>query len=168
LGEYDAAEADLRQAIVMANAGWFALSETYRFWAEACLGQARPMPPCPERDSCLAEALEAARRALALGQETENPEFIGGAWRALGQVAAEMEGMAAGVASPAHCFGESLQIFTEMGAQAERARTLREWARFELDKGNGERGQQMWQKAREMFEQLGMGMEVVQMDRERG
>jgi predicted ATPase/class 3 adenylate cyclase len=168
LGEYDAAEADLRQAIAMAHAGWFALSETYRFWAEACLGQARPMPPCPERESQLAEALEAARRALALGQETENPEFIGGAWRALGQIAAEMEGVAAGVASPAHCFGESLQIFTEMGAQAERARTLREWARYELEKGNAERGQQMWEKARDMFEQLGMGMEVVQMNKEGG
>lgn len=169
-GDYDEAEANLRQAIEMASAGWFALSETYRFWAEACLGQARMMAAGPEQKAKLIEAWEAARRALVLGQETENQEFIGGAWRALGQVAAEIQDVEwkpAGVAPAAHWFGESLQIFTEMGAEAERARTMREWARYELDKGNGERGRQMWHKAQDMFSQLGMVMEVAQMERER-
>lgn len=157
LGEYRAAEADLRQVIHMARSiTWLALSETHRFLAEACLGQGK-----------IKEALAAARRALKLAQETEAREFTGAAWRILGMVVAELpESVAAGkdVYDAAACFAGSLRIFTEMGAEGERARTLRAWARYEIEKGDREHGETMWQEAQEIFERLGMAPEVERME----
>ncbi len=80
LGDYAAAEADLRQVISMAGpSAYQVLVETYSFLATACLGQGK-----------VSEALEAARRALALGQRTENHELSAEAWRTLGLVAARL------------------------------------------------------------------------------
>jgi tetratricopeptide (TPR) repeat protein len=157
LAEYRAAEATLRQVIHLAGtAGFFALSETYRFLAEALLGQEQ-----------VTDALVATRQALALGQETEQQEFTGGAWRALGMVAAQLpEPVVIGdhAYDAAACFTESLQVFTEMGAKGERARTLREWAGHEIEKGDSEKGAALWQKAREIFDRLGMELELHRMD----
>ena len=80
LGDHDAAIADLRQVIRMAGpSGYQVLSETYSFLAVACLGQGK-----------VEEALEAAQRALTLGQRTENHELIAEAWRTLGLVASRL------------------------------------------------------------------------------
>ncbi len=126
LGEYRVAEYDLRRTIrwaeISGQGGW--LSNTYRFLAEACLGQGK-----------IDEALAAARRALELGMGVGAPALIGGAWRALGMTAAR-----AGVPVPigdktysaADCFAESTRIFGEMNSKGERARTLRAWAKVEL------------------------------------
>jgi tetratricopeptide (TPR) repeat protein len=121
LGVYDAAEVELRQAIHMAERGGEpALSETYSFLAEACLGLGK-----------VDEALAAAERALALGQAAGHQLFTGIAWRVLGQVAVRTgEPVAAG--DKAHgataCFAESLRIFRELGAEGEEVRTLELWA----------------------------------------
>jgi hypothetical protein len=56
-----------------------------------------------------------------------------------------------------------LRVFTEIGAEAEQAQTLREWARYEMDNGDRERGETMWQQAREFFSRLGMELEVERM-----
>jgi len=151
LGEYRAAEADLRQAIEMAEAvGWGGLSETYRFLAQACLGQNK-----------VVEALGAAQRALELGQETELQEDIGGAWRVLGMVLA-VDGSPDAITigeehlDAAGCFEQSLKIFVETGMAGERARTLRAWARYEMARGDREKGESMWQEAREIFTRLGL------------
>jgi len=158
LGEFCTAEDDLRQTIFLAGTGVQAgfLSETYRFLAEACLGQEK-----------MTEALAAARQALALGQKAEAQDLIGGAWRTLGMAAAQLaQPIAIGdeTYNATDCFAESLRIFTEMGAQGEQARTLREWGGYEIEKGDSERGTALWQKAREIFDRLGMELEVHRMD----
>ncbi len=47
--------------------------------------------------------------------------------------------------------------------ESERARTLREWARHELARGDRERGQDMLREARDIFTKLGMQLEVERM-----
>ena len=158
LGEFRTAEDELRQTIVLAGTAVQAgfLSETYRFLAEACLGQEK-----------VAEALTAAQQALALGQEAKAQDLIGGAWCALGMAAAQLaHPIATGdkTYNATDCFAESLRVFTEMGAQGERARTLREWAGYEIEQGDSERGAALWQEAREIFDRLGMELELHRMD----
>ena len=151
LGEYQAAEDDLRQVIEMAQAvGWGGLAETYRFLAEACLGQGK-----------VDEALDAARRALELAQETQLQEDVGSAWRALGMAlaAAPSPGsLTIGDESldAAACFVKGLGVFAETGMEGERARTLRAWAGYEIERGDRGRGEEMRQEAREIFARLGI------------
>jgi serine/threonine protein kinase/tetratricopeptide (TPR) repeat protein len=159
LGEYAAAESDLRQTIEMATAaGYIGLSENYRFLAEALLGQDK-----------VAEALDDARRALELGREIENQEHVAEAWRVLGLVASRF---AAPVTveddtfDAAACFSESLAVFTRIQMEAERARTLRDWARHELARGNRERGKELMSQALKAFQRLDMKLEVERMSAE--
>ncbi|MGB7924264.1 MAG: tetratricopeptide repeat protein, partial [Pyrinomonadaceae bacterium] len=149
LEDYAGAETRLRAAIALVGAsGYNGLSETYRFLAEACLGEGKT-----------AEALEAAKAALMFGQKAGNQEFVGGAWRALGLVAARLHEPVSiddRVYEPTACFAESLRIFTEVGMEAERARTLRDWASYENERGDSGRGLAMWQESREIFSRLGI------------
>ncbi len=152
LGEYRLAEDGLRWTIrwaeIVGQGRW--LSGTYRFLAEACLGQGK-----------VEEAMVAARRALALGQEVKAPAFIGGAWRILGMVVAQAEepiAVGGKTYDAVACFAESMRIFTEMGAEGERAHTLRAWARYELERGDREKGEAMWQEAQDLFARLGTEM----------
>jgi len=156
LGDYAAAEANLRRAIAWAGpAGHFALSMIYCYLAESLFGQGKT-----------SDALEAARAALDLGLRTENQDYIGSAWRALG-LAASGAGTSVQVGGEtydaARCFAESLRVYTEMGAEAECARTLREWARHELRGGDAGRGAALWEEARAVFTRLGMGCELERM-----
>lgn len=157
LGDYDEAEADLRQVISMAGpSSYQVLTETYSFLAAACLGQGK-----------VEEALEAAQRALALGQQTENHELIAEAWRTIGLVAARLpqpiviEGQ--NFDAPA-CFGASLRLFTESGMEAQRARTLHDWARYEQEKERHDEARAMMEEAREIFTRLGMERELERME----
>lgn len=162
LEAFEAAEADLRQVIEMAGpSGAGGLSDTFRFLAEACLGQGK-----------VEEALVAAQQALTLGQSIQEPAFVAAAWRALGRVAASMQraiaiedrqaGQPQMYDAPA-CFTESLHICSDMGMEGERARTLRAWASYELDRGDLRRGAAMWQEAREIFVRIGADLEAQQM-----
>jgi len=159
LGEYDDAEADLRQTIELATAaGYVGISENYRFLAEALLGQGR-----------LEEAREAALRALELGREIENQEHIAEAWRVLGLVASRLKAPVVIDGEPrdaAACFNQSLEIFARIQMEAERARTLRDWARHELAHGDPARGQELWREALEAFTRLRMTLEVERMTAE--
>ncbi|MBN1262330.1 MAG: tetratricopeptide repeat protein, partial [Anaerolineae bacterium] len=154
--DYVTAEADLRRVLEMVgNGNWFGLSETYRFLAEACLGQGK-----------LEEALSAARRALDLAREIGYQELLGGGWRVLGACAArlEQEGQresGASVPDPRSCFAASLGIFIEIGAEAERARTLREWGRYEIIQGDPQKGVSFWEEARAIFETHQMPCELA-------
>jgi tetratricopeptide (TPR) repeat protein len=156
LGDYMAAEADLRQVISMAGpSSYQVLTETHSFLAAACLGQGK-----------VDEALEAAQRALVLGHKTENHELIAEAWRTLGLVAAHLpqpitidhQDFTASA-----CFTESLRLFTESGMEAERARTLRDWARHEQEQGKHGAAHAMIEEAREIFTRLGMDRELERM-----
>jgi tetratricopeptide (TPR) repeat protein len=156
LGEYVEAEAELRLTIEMARAaGYVGVSENYRFLAQALLGQGR-----------VVEAGEAALRALELGHEIENQEHVAEAWRVLGLVASrsksavEVEGRARDAAA---CFAESLSIFARIQMEAERARTLRDWASHELACGDPERGRRLREEALDSFRRLGMEPEVERM-----
>ena len=161
LRQFEEAEADLRQVIVLTGApNSCTLAETYSFLAEACLGQGK-----------LTEALEAAQHGVALGQESENHLDLGGAWRALGKVAAGMKKRRADarhataapgtpVAEPHACFTESLRVFQQINAEGEEARTLRAWAEFDLHEGRTEEGRKKLEAARDIFQRLGMTLEV--------
>ncbi|HEX8561159.1 MAG TPA: hypothetical protein VF668_23905, partial [Pyrinomonadaceae bacterium] len=63
----------------------------------------------------------------------------------------------------AECVAEGQRVYTEMGAEAERARTLRDWARHERERGDAGRGSEMWREAREVFARLGMTRELERM-----
>ena len=156
LEDYVAAESNLRQALALVGpAGHFALSMIYCYLAESFWGQGKNE-----------EALPTALRALELGQKTENQDYIANAWRTLGLVAELMGGtilVDGGARTAAECFAESLRVYTEMGAAAERARTLRDWARHELSCGDIVRGASMWREARAAFTQLGMERELERM-----
>jgi tetratricopeptide (TPR) repeat protein len=125
LGQYEAAERDLRQVIQTSRAVGerFARMYAYLFLAEALLGQEK-MP----------QALAAARHALALGQETGLQECTGGAWRALGMIAATLRQpivVSDEKVDAAACFHNSVQLFTEMGALGERKRTMEVWRQYD-------------------------------------
>ncbi|MCI0397823.1 MAG: tetratricopeptide repeat protein [Chloroflexi bacterium] len=164
LGEFQAAIDNLQQVIEAASSGWFGLSEAHRFLTEAYLGLGKT-----------AEALAAAQQALALSRQSGDKEDRGGAWLALGLVAARLSEPIAvspeegngGTRDAAACFGRSLEIYTEFGMERERAWTLRAWAGYELELGNPERGKAMWQEAKESFGRLNLPLLVAAMDTER-
>jgi tetratricopeptide (TPR) repeat protein len=162
LKNYAAAEVDLRKAIELAGTeGSWCLPNTYYYYAEAQLGL-----------GSFESAYYSARQALALGQEDRVPENIGAAWRVMGMisertgkpVSLRQRGLGELVEYTAEeCFAKSAEIFAEAEIEGERARTLREWARYELRRGNKERGTQLWEEARSIFEKLGAQMEVERM-----
>ncbi len=181
IGEYVSAEQDLRQVIEALEAtGWGGLGETYYHLAIASAKQGN-----------INDALAAAEKALALGQEREQMEFVAAAWRALGMISSQISqpvtlgerrytGRLMGGDTgkllrsrytgelhhyqPVDCFKNSLQIFTELGIKRERAFTLREWAKYELNKGQKDVAQQYWQEARDIFKNLGLDKELERMD----
>lgn len=162
LGNFSAAESDLLEVIKLAEAsGSSVLALTYCYLAFACLGQNK-----------LSDALEAAHNALTMGQTESSPENIGIAWRALGMVSEQLSkqvtilkseiGQKANY-STEDCFELSANILSEAEIEGERARTLREWARYELRKDNKDKGSALWQEAKGIFEKLGANLEVERM-----
>jgi tetratricopeptide (TPR) repeat protein len=164
LGHYGAAEADLRQAIQLAGVtGSWCLPFTFNYHAEALLGLQRYQ-----------EAFYSAQQALVLGVEDKTPEYIGMAWRTLGMVCEKLgqpislkdpETRQTVVVDVDMCFSKSEQVFAEAEIEMERARTLREWARYELRKNNRDQASKMWQEARAIFAKIGAEREVQRMDR---
>lgn len=180
-GEYSSAEQDLRKVIEALEAtGWGGLGETYFYLSIATSKQGN-----------YNDALAAAEKALSLGQEREQMEFVGAAWRALGMISAQAAhpimigerrytGRLLGGDTgklirsrytgelhhyrPEECFKNSLDIFTEIGIKREVAFTLREWAQYELNKGLREAAQQHWSEAREIFKNLRLDKELERMD----
>lgn len=162
LKRYDAAEVDLRQAIGMAGiTGSWIMPLAFDYRAEALIGLGR-----------YEEAFYSARQALVLAEEDKMPENMGMAWRTLGMVAdklgkavrfSDWETHQKGEYDAEACFSKSVQILTEAEIDMERARTLREWARYEIRRGNQEKGHKMWQEARDIFTNIGAQMEVERM-----
>ncbi len=162
LGNYAEAEADLLSAIEMTGkAGSWILPMTYYYLSDTLL----------KMDEC-ERALEAGRMSLALARADGGPDLIGAAYRALAAVSKELRrailienGMPADQQprEAEDLFKESLRVLEEGNMDGERARTLREWARYELRGGHRERGLEMWKEAREIFLRLGAQMEVDRM-----
>jgi hypothetical protein len=117
-------------------------------------------------------AFYSARYSLVLATEDELPENIGVAWRTLGLVS-ERLGKPLTIREkrddePSEydsetCFSKSEKILAEAGMDGERARTLREWARYKIKLNDWERGLAMWKEARDIFARLGAHMEVDRM-----
>ncbi len=121
LGHYEAAEAELRKALAVAETGYW-VSEAHSFLAEALLRQGRAD-----------EALRSGLQALESGRQSNAREPLGIAWRVMGMIVARrgesamVEGM---VCDPIFCFSQSAQILAEIGAEPERLRTQVEWANY--------------------------------------
>src|SRR4029453_13589829 len=103
----------------------------------------------------------------------ESQEYIAAAWRVLGQVAAQRKpaGIAPNGASdkskmvePVACFTESLLVSNEAALEAEKARTLRAWARYEFAQGDAGKGAGEWGEARDIFSRLGAELEAQRME----
>jgi anti-anti-sigma factor len=172
LGEYKAGEDDLRQVIQMTESTDRSvfLAETYVFLAKAYAGQGK-----------LAQAMEAIQCALTLGMEMERQEHIALAWQELGNLTAHPDFVAATMLQdwdehdpligetvtrlkdPSACFAESVRIYTILGAEAQKARALHDWARYEIQSGDLCHGEAMWQEAYQSFRRLHMPLEIEQM-----
>ena len=160
--QFASAEKDLRQVIQQTSTpNSCTLSEAYTFLSEACCGQGQ-----------FAEAVQTAKKAIALAQESESSLYLGSAWRALGRAGAAIPkspGNETAVdrsshpadPSPHHSFAESLRVFREMKAEGEQARTLRVWAEYEIEAGRIEAGREKLVAAREMFLRLNVGLELA-------
>jgi class 3 adenylate cyclase/tetratricopeptide (TPR) repeat protein len=163
LKKYQAAEIDLRQAIAMAGVtGSWCMPLAFSYRAESLIGLER-----------FDEAFFSARQGLVLAEEDKTPEYIGLAWRILGIISGRTN-------KPLHfsdwethqdreydaetCLQKSMQILTEAQIDSERARTLREWARYEFSRGNREKAAPMWQEARDLFVKVGAQMEADRMN----
>jgi tetratricopeptide (TPR) repeat protein len=165
MGDHQVGAQQLHQAIQIADsAGWANCSLIYSRLAAAYLGL-----------HDIAAASQAAQQALALAH---TPVEQGTAWRAAGLVRIEDEKLRIEKAllpiilnsqfsilnSPTDCFAESVRFFAEAGMQGERARTLREWARYEIARGNRVSGELLWREVRAVFVRLDMDGEVRVMD----
>lgn len=167
LEDYAQAEAGLREVLRrVGSASWFMQAEVYRNLAAALVGLKR----CDE-------ALSAGLQALELARQGRSNENIGRAWRVLGRVASALEERECQNGEPQRsvmvdgrqcsaqdCYAASLQVFVEMGAASEQARTVRDWAADELRSGDHAEGQRLWQEARDLFVRLGLVREVERMD----
>jgi len=163
LKNYAAAESDLRQVIQLTGitGSWF-LPNTYNYYAEALLGLGQ-----------FENATFAAQQGLAQSLQDGSPENIGGAWRVLGLVASktgksirikDRETRETIDYDSRACFAKSEKIFAEAEINGERARTLREWARYEFGMNNRDQATKMWQEARDIFARLGADLEARRMD----
>jgi hypothetical protein len=60
----------------------------------------------------------------------------------------------------------SERIFKEIEREEERARTLREWAKFKYIQGNRQEGDRLWEQSKAIFTDLGALAEVERMENE--
>ncbi len=119
------------------------------------------------------EAFYSARQALVLAEEDKTPEYAGISWRTLGMVCVSKNDTVRISDWETHepsdydaeaCFTRSEAIFAGAELDLERARTLREWARYQFKIGAKDEGVKMWREAQEIFGTLGARMEVERMN----
>jgi tetratricopeptide (TPR) repeat protein len=154
LRKYQQAEHDVREALALLEGSTFcALSETYVYLSQACLGQGK-----------VKEALGVVFQALDMARESGSDLDLGTAWRTLGQVLATWDHSQFGslpaynsspAPQPEACFLESHRIFQKIKAESEAARTLRAWADFDLKNGRHQEGRQKLEEAQNIFRRLG-------------
>ncbi|RPI20626.1 MAG: hypothetical protein EHM57_07700 [Actinobacteria bacterium] len=160
LGRAEEGESELRRVIELATDGLSVLPETYRFLTDSLLAQGR-----------VTEAAEAAVTSLRLALDSEAPDYIAAAWRALGQVASRSGGSvvvrldrAPGSYDAEQCFAASMRTADEIDSDGDRARTLAAWAVHERRAGGPSDGGGRAARARELFSGLGAEREVVRLD----
>ncbi len=162
LGDYKTALADLDRVMEEVDSDWFLSYEIQRFVAQANLGLNRKKP-----------ALAAAQRALTLALASGDQSGIGKTWLVLGQIGARFgrpveivdESGEMQLLNAAGCFEESLAIFTKLDMHPSRARVLWRWAEHELEGGSFEKGIELWNNARDIFQKLNLTHWLAQMER---
>ena len=87
-------------------------------------------------------------------------------WRVLGKVVGlgkpvEIQGVSY---TSRNCFETSAQILADIGIEVEQAHTMRDWGMFEILYGDFNKGQEMWEEARRIFQKLGIENEVARME----
>jgi hypothetical protein len=116
--------------------------------------------------------MHSAQQALFLAVDDKTPEYIGMAWRTLGKVSLKLDNpfrlrerdtQQMRDYDARACFEKSEKIFAEAEIDMERARTLREWAKYEFQMNNRDQAIRMWQEARDIFGKLGAEREVQRM-----
>jgi len=162
-GEFGPAEENLREVIQRTEDGeWFGLPFAYSVLAEALMGQGK-----------LNEAFEMADKSLHLAQKTGLKEQVGLSWLVLGQIACrqlesdpsnyriqnnlqipDINKVGIQVDKPGFYFSNSLNIFSSIGAEADKARTLSEWAKYEDVYGDRVRAKVMGNQAQKIFKEL--------------
>jgi predicted ATPase len=157
LGDYEQAEDNLGLVLELTDgSSWIGLSVTYYYLAESYLGQDQ-----------LIYAQKAALEALDLAQRSGAQEHQGAAWRAVGKIASQL-GEKIEIEGKSYQAQESFQIsrdiFEAIGAEGEKAYTLRAWAEHELVRGDKKKGGELWEEAKEIFIKLDMKKEVESMD----
>ena len=126
-----------------------------------------------------ADALNQIREALVIAtaddflqQGITARKTCAAAWRELGRIAIELPPtdrpirINNQVYDIAGCFQQSIQILTDVnsGAKLEKARSLFDWAAYELRWGNHQRGENLWRQALTIYTQLGMKQEIAKME----
>ncbi len=164
VGAGDALEAVavLQEALQLARTtNWYGLDETYRFLAEANLHLGSS-----------SAAFEAACQGLKLARTYQQVLEIGNLLRVIGTILPQLDlatlnlGASEIPPTPTACFAQALEILTDIGARGEQARTLYQWARYELRNGDSGQGAAHWAAARDLFIQLGMSGELARMEAE--
>jgi predicted ATPase len=156
LGDYEQAEDNLGLVLELTDgSSWIGLSVTYYYLAESYLGQDQ-----------LKYALKSALEAWDLAQKSGAQEHQGAAWRAVGKVASQL-GEKVQIEGKSYLAKESFQnsrdIFEAIGAEGEKAYTLRAWAEHELERGDKNKGGELWKEAKQIFQKLDMIKEVERM-----
>ncbi|NOK64128.1 MAG: hypothetical protein GFH27_549413n40 [Chloroflexi bacterium AL-W] len=138
-GRYEDAEAHARRCIYLCTTYVQSPSATAHYYlARALAGQKN-----------IDDALPEARYALELAQKSGDQGVVADAWRVLGITMAQLpEHIGA-----QHCFTESNRLFADLHSDILQAITLREWALYELAKGDPQQGEALWQQAHGLFAQ---------------
>ncbi len=161
--EFAEAATALSRALEMTQGhDFYGLSLIYASMAETLLGLGRTE-----------EAYRSAIQSLELAERDDAQEFLGYAWRVIGQIVGRtglLVRLGAGKDQMSKewnaraCFERSLEVLGGIGAEPEQARTLREWALYERESGNEAMFRNCWDKARVTFERLRLEPEIRRMD----
>lgn len=145
---YKEAEETLQEVITKVGRDYmYFIPDTYISLAWSRMGQSK-----------YAAATEAAVQALRLEEESKNPQHIGEAWRVLAHIAQKTGKVLAFAEelTPPDCFDRSTRTFTEGDMEHRLAKTMYEWADYEIRWGDSAKGKTLSRDALKLFEKLGI------------
>lgn len=150
LEAYAEAAVPLQQVVDMAQGrDCYFLSLVHATHAEALLGMGR-----------IEDASRSLRLAQDLAEKEESLEYLGYVWRVRGLLCSHMgQSWRAG-----ESFTQSKEFYASIGAEAEVARTLRDWAVHLCRSGSVAASLPKWQESRILFERLEMEPEIRRLD----
>jgi len=148
-GEYIEAEKRLREVIERVESeDWLGMPLAHCVLAEALMGQNK-----------LDEASIMANKSLNLALTTGLKEQIGLSWFVLGQISARMIELSPKyngieIEKPDSYFTNSLDVFTAIGAEADRAKVLWAWSKYEETYGDSSRAEKLRKEAEKLYKTL--------------